>query len=332
MPKLHCSLFFTSLWWTVVLEAARLPEKTGLTHFPRLEDGLYHIDRSNYAEISGAIASSSKEIILTTISFQHEGKNQSQDQLALISNFAFFLHQSNRLQNTLILSYDDTTCRAVLAAGILCFLDEAAPQPDTLPGMQASVLYVSSPSNLSCLQMQLQQLQSRTSCCQCSHSLCMLSTAGTILPILYFAMQAFRAHAEQKQQAHWIIAGEAKSVESVMNHSCPLPPNSAVILILLSSACSIHIDRGTGVVSAETLNLQSRVQLRGTHNLVIGCCARGDEREQDFRVSRKLHCSSTASIWHTYPSMMLSLPGHSEMPLLTSIRSAGQYREERPHW
>ncbi len=110
-------------------ECRRIPKK-----FPLTDNGLYYVDRQNYAEIALSIASSHKEIILTTLSFQHEGGNHSVDQLAIIKNFAFTLNQVKRLQNTFILSYDHATCRAVISAGVLCFVDEAAPQPDTLPG------------------------------------------------------------------------------------------------------------------------------------------------------------------------------------------------------
>ena len=105
-----------------------------LKAFPCLEDGLYYIDRDNYAQIVSAIASPAKEIILTTLSFQHEGSDHSEDQLELMKNFAFHLHQNHRLQNAFIVSYDHKTCQMLLTAGIICFMDHAAPPPATLPG------------------------------------------------------------------------------------------------------------------------------------------------------------------------------------------------------
>lgn len=107
---------------------------TPLSSFPRLQSGLYFLDRQNYAQIASALASSRREIILTTLSFLHEGADHTTDQLDLMKNFAYYLHDISRLQNTLIVSYDPATCKALHSAGILCFMDEAAPHPETLPG------------------------------------------------------------------------------------------------------------------------------------------------------------------------------------------------------
>lgn len=100
----------------------------------RRDNSLYYIDRENYAQIAAAVGSDHMEIVLTTISFHHNQENASADQLDLMKNFAFFLHQSGRLQNTFIFSYDPAACRALLDRGILCFMDEAAPQPSEMQG------------------------------------------------------------------------------------------------------------------------------------------------------------------------------------------------------
>ena len=107
---------------------------TEMSSFPRLQSGLYFVDRQNYAQIASALASTRKEIFLTTLSFRHEGADHSADQLDLMKNFAYYLHDISRLQNTFIVSYDEATCKALHSAGILCFMDEAAPHPETLPG------------------------------------------------------------------------------------------------------------------------------------------------------------------------------------------------------
>ena len=105
-----------------------------LASFPRLRNGLFFVDRQIYAQVASALTSPHQDIVLTTLSFQHQGADHSGDQLELIKNFACYLHDISRLHNTFILSYDQATCRALHSAGILCFLDEAAPHPDTLPG------------------------------------------------------------------------------------------------------------------------------------------------------------------------------------------------------
>lgn len=105
-----------------------------LSTFPRLQSGLYFVDRQNYAQIASVLASTRKDILLTTLSFHHQGADHTADQLDLMKNFAYHLHDISRLQNTLIVSYDQATCKALHSAGILCFIDEAAPHPETLPG------------------------------------------------------------------------------------------------------------------------------------------------------------------------------------------------------
>ncbi|KAK9826644.1 hypothetical protein WJX74_007660 [Apatococcus lobatus] len=112
-------------------------EPSQLDSLPRLYNGLCFVDRQNYAEVASALASPRKEIILTTASFQHEGADHSTDQLDLIKNYATYLHDVSRLQNTFIVSYDQATCKALHSVGILCFMDEAAPHPDVLPGQYA---------------------------------------------------------------------------------------------------------------------------------------------------------------------------------------------------
>ena len=93
----------------------------------RRDSGLYYIDRDNYAQLAAVVGSYEMEVVLTTISFHHNKDDASADQLDLMKNFAFFSHQSGRLQDTLILSYGPAACRALLDTGILCFMDEAAP-------------------------------------------------------------------------------------------------------------------------------------------------------------------------------------------------------------
>ena len=110
------------------------PELSLLASFPRLRSGLYFVDRQNYAQVASSLTSPQQDIVLTTLSFQHQGADHSGDQLELIKNFACYLKDISRLHNTFILSYDQATCRALHSAGILCFMDEAAPHPDTLPG------------------------------------------------------------------------------------------------------------------------------------------------------------------------------------------------------
>ena len=98
------------------------------------ESGLHYINRENYAQVAAVIASDQREVVLTTISFHHDSKDGTTAQLDMMKNFAFFLHQSGRLQNTFIFSYDQTACRALLDVGILCFMDEAAPRPSEMQG------------------------------------------------------------------------------------------------------------------------------------------------------------------------------------------------------
>ncbi|KAK9825710.1 hypothetical protein WJX74_000564 [Apatococcus lobatus] len=110
-------------------EPKQYPEFSGKHH-----SGLYLISNENYAQIAAAVGSDQKEIVMTTISFHHDHTDGSRDQLDMMKNLVYFLHQSDRLQNTLIVSYDKDACQALHDVGILCFMDQAAPQPSELSG------------------------------------------------------------------------------------------------------------------------------------------------------------------------------------------------------
>ncbi len=73
------------------------------------------------------------QIILTTLSFTHQ-ESFNFDQLNYSKNFAYYLHKLGRLQNLLVLSYDEETCLYMLRAGLLCWVDRTAPQPSDLKG------------------------------------------------------------------------------------------------------------------------------------------------------------------------------------------------------
>ena len=97
--------------------------------------GFYVLDRKNYGRFASVIASNNNEIILSTLSFQHDQSDHTKEQLMdMFKNFAYHLHRCGRLQNSLILSYEPLTCRELLSSGIPCLLDRAAPSPDDLPG------------------------------------------------------------------------------------------------------------------------------------------------------------------------------------------------------
>ena len=132
--------FFPVLAFVLALSRSSAAEQGSLAlqQYPELggrnESGLYYVDSDNYAQVAAAIGSDQKEIVMTTISFHHDSLPGSKDQLDMMKNFAYFLHQSGRLQNTFIFSYDEDACQALHDVGILCFMDEAAPQPAELPG------------------------------------------------------------------------------------------------------------------------------------------------------------------------------------------------------
>ena len=126
--------------WTGPAQAAstrkvlKLRHLTGHNHMS--ESSLYFVDRKNYAQVASAIASSDKEIILSTISLQHAQSLHSNEQLLdMFRNFAHYLHKCGRLENSIMISYDAATCQALLSSGILCFVDRAAPRPRSLPGV-----------------------------------------------------------------------------------------------------------------------------------------------------------------------------------------------------
>ena len=99
------------------------------------EDRLFYVTPENYASVAALLATPQREIILTALSFTHKGQEHIQEQLDFTKNFALHLHRLGRLENTLILSYDNATCRIMQKyAGILCFVDHAGPPVESLPG------------------------------------------------------------------------------------------------------------------------------------------------------------------------------------------------------
>ena len=76
------------------------------------------------------------QIILTTLSFTHQERFNF-DQLNYSKNFAYYLNKVGRLQNLLVLSYDEETCLYMLRAGLLCWVDQTSPQPSDLKGESA---------------------------------------------------------------------------------------------------------------------------------------------------------------------------------------------------
>lgn len=76
------------------------------------------------------------QIILTTLSFTHQERFNF-DQLNYSKNFAYYLNKVGRLQNLLVLSYDEETCLYMLRAGLLCWVDRTSPQPSDLKGEPA---------------------------------------------------------------------------------------------------------------------------------------------------------------------------------------------------
>lgn len=91
------------------------------------------LNTSNYKAVAAALASTRREIILTTVDISFHGKANLAHVLAHFKNFAYHLSSIQRLRNLLTVSYSPQTC-AILAqqAGIPCFVDHIAPQD--LPG------------------------------------------------------------------------------------------------------------------------------------------------------------------------------------------------------
>lgn len=96
-------------------------------------DEYIHLTPSNYGSIVKRIAADERRLILTTLSISYRGQNNSENQLDHMRNFAYHLHKLNRLENTLIISYETETCATLLSESIPCFVDQVATRPDELP-------------------------------------------------------------------------------------------------------------------------------------------------------------------------------------------------------
>ncbi len=126
---------FLSVSHLKVASSARTPWFTSSQQPLPAEERLFHVTPENYASVAAVLASPQREIILTALSFTHKGQAHEQEQLDFVKNFALHLHRLGRLENTMILSYDNQTCNAMQQhAGILCFVDQAAPPVESLPG------------------------------------------------------------------------------------------------------------------------------------------------------------------------------------------------------
>ncbi|KAK9862552.1 hypothetical protein WJX84_007499, partial [Apatococcus fuscideae] len=113
--------------WFPSSASSRLPDPA--------ENSLFYLTPENYSSAATLLATPHKEIILTALSFTHKGEQHIQQQLDFVKNFALHLHRLGLLEHTLILSYDNETCRVMQQhAGILCFVDRTAPPPEDLPG------------------------------------------------------------------------------------------------------------------------------------------------------------------------------------------------------
>ncbi|KAK9826541.1 hypothetical protein WJX74_001525 [Apatococcus lobatus] len=100
------------------------------------KDELLFLEPHNFARVIESLATSQGQIILTTLSFTHQERFNF-DQLNYSKNFAYHLNKVGRLQNLLVLSYDEETCLYMLRAGLLCWVDRTAPQPSDLKGQYA---------------------------------------------------------------------------------------------------------------------------------------------------------------------------------------------------
>ena len=132
---LLCALSLQQVAWAACSRTPWLPSSaSGQLPVPS-ENSLFYLTPANYSSVAALLATPRKEIILTALSFTHKGEQHVQQQLDFVKNFALHLHRLGLLENTLILSYDNETCRIMQQhAGILCFVDRTAPPPEDLPG------------------------------------------------------------------------------------------------------------------------------------------------------------------------------------------------------
>lgn len=93
------------------------------------------LNSHNYQQVAARIASSQREILLTTVDITYRGYTDPDRVLDLFRNFAWHLAKVGRLQHTLVVSYTPETCWYLIGIGIPCFTDRAAMQPQDLPGI-----------------------------------------------------------------------------------------------------------------------------------------------------------------------------------------------------
>ncbi|KAK9867440.1 hypothetical protein WJX84_006632 [Apatococcus fuscideae] len=114
-------------------QAAEVNQATSPSSASKL-DSLLYLTPQNYDHMVNLVGADEKLIILTTLSIHYRGSDHPDSQLDHMRNFAFHLEKAQRLRNTLTVSYDAETCLLLQSAGIPCFVDRVAPQPDQLPG------------------------------------------------------------------------------------------------------------------------------------------------------------------------------------------------------
>lgn len=79
-------------------------------------------------------ATKAGEVMLTTFTLTHHG--QSDDKSVIRACHIWEnLREINRLNNSLLITYDLHTCQLLWKSGIPCFLDRFLPQPSNLPGI-----------------------------------------------------------------------------------------------------------------------------------------------------------------------------------------------------